>query len=169
MTFTRTAVVLLAGAGLLAACSQPGGNTAASSSAAAASATLATGPDVAINEADLPHPKLGMWVVTSSFNGRPPHVDHNCTKVDQSINLRKNLSRIGQVCSVFTLKRTFLGAYVLDATCGARGVSSTIHDVIHGDFTGGSYTTDTTAHMTLAGRPPMDFTTHSEAKWLGPC
>jgi hypothetical protein len=165
MTFTRTALVLLAATALLAACSQPKSNTAAGSTSAAP----ATGPDITIGEADLPHPKLGMWVVTSSFNGGAPHVDHNCTKVDQGINLRKDLSKIGQVCSVFTLKRTFLGDYVLDATCGAHGMSSTIHDVIHGDFGGGSYTTDTTVHMTMTARPVLDLTTHSEAKWIGPC
>jgi len=168
MTLTRTAILLVAGAGLLAACSQPSSNTATNTAAASSGAPAAaasSGPDTVISQADLPHPKAGLWAVSSSTNGEPAHTTQSCYKGEP---LKMNEHPIPG-CTGLVFKRTFLGDYVMDAACNEQGMSSSMHMVVHGDFLGGSYTTDGTAHIAMSGRPAMDITTHSEAHWLGPC
>jgi hypothetical protein len=168
MTFSRTALMLVAGGALLAACSQPGGNTAANTAAASSGAPAATatsGPDTVITQADLPHPKAGLWAISSSTNGGPAHTSQSCYK-GEPLKMQEH-----QVpgCTGLILKRTFLGDYVMDAACNMHGMASSMHMVVHGDFLGGAYTTDGVAHIAMPGRPAMDITTHSEAHWLGPC
>jgi hypothetical protein len=167
MTLSRTALILLAGAALIAGCSKSGDNTtAAASSASGAPAAAASGPDTVITEADLPHPKAGLWVVSSSTNGGPPHTSQSCYHGEP---FKMNEHPVPG-CTGLVLKRTFLGDYVMDAACGSQGgLSSSMHMVVHGDFTGGNYTTDGTAHIVMPGRPPLDFTSHGEAHWTGPC
>jgi hypothetical protein len=171
MTLSRTALLLAASVALLAACNKTGGNTttaaAAGSSTAAASAAPASGPDTVITQADLPHPKAGLWAITSSTNGGPSHTTQSCYK-GEPLKLEQHPI---PGCTGLILKRTFLGDYVMDAACSSPqgGMSSSMHMVVHGDFLGGSYTTDGTAHITIPGRPALDLTSHSEAHWLGPC
>jgi uncharacterized protein DUF3617 len=166
MTLSRTALLLVAGAGLLAGCSQPASNSATNTAAATSAAAPASGPDTVITQADLPHPKAGLWMVTTSMNGGPAHTLQNCYKGEPL----KMQDHAIPGCTGLVLKRTFLGDYVMDAACSSQqGMSSSMHMVVHGDFLGGSYTTNGTAHIAMPGRPPMDFTTHSEAHWMGPC
>jgi len=171
MTLSRTALVFVAGAGLLAACSQPASNSAtnsaATNTAAASSAAPAptSGPDTVITRADLPHPRAGLWMLTSSTNGGPAHTTQSCYKGEP---LKMEEHPIPG-CTGLILKRTFLGDYVMDAACSGHGVASSMHMVVHGDFLGGSYTTNGTAHIAIPGRPAMDITTHTDAHWMGPC
>jgi hypothetical protein len=164
MTLSRTALVLLAGAALIAGCSQPASNTTAAASGGAPAAA-ASGPDTVIGEADLPHPKAGLWVVSSSTNGGAPQTSQSCYHGEPF----KMSEHQVPGCTGLVLKRTFLGDYVMDADCNEHGVTSAMHMVVHGDWTGGAYTTSGSLHMALPGRPPMDITTHSEAHWTGPC
>ena len=167
MTISRTALVLVAGVALIAGCSKAGGSaqTTASTSGAPAAAP-SSGPDTVITQADLPHPKAGMWVVSSSTNGGPPHTSQSCYHGEP---FKMNEHPVPG-CTGLVLKRTFLGDYVMDAACGSQGgLSSSMHMVVHGDFLGGAYTTDGVAHIAMPGRPAMDITTHSEAHWMGPC
>jgi hypothetical protein len=166
MTFSRSALVLVAGAALLAACSQPAGNTSTTTAASGApAAAAATGPDTVISQADLPHPKAGLWATSSSMNGAPPSIHQTCYKGEP---IKMNEHPIPG-CTGLVLKRTFLGDYVMDAACAMHGMDSSMHVVVHGDFMGGAYTSDGKAHIVMPGRPPMDFTTHTEAHWVGPC
>ena len=168
MTPLRTTLLILAGAAALAACNKSGGNTTttAQTTSGAPAAGATGGPDTVISQADLPHPKAGMWVVTSSSNGAPPHVSHSCYKGEP---LKLNEHPVPG-CTGLVLKRTFLGDYVMDAACSSpQGMSSSMHVVTHGDFTNGAYTSDGTMHMVIPGRPPLDMTSHTEAHWLGPC
>ncbi len=166
MTISRTALVLVAGAALIAGCSKAGGNaqTTASTSGAPAAAP-SSGPDTVITQADLPHPKAGLWVVSSSTNGGPPHTSQSCYHGEP---FKMNEHPVPG-CTGMVLKRTFLGDYVMDANCAEHGFESSMHMVVHGDWTGGAYTTNGAMHMVFPGRPPMDITTHSEAHWMGPC
>ncbi len=166
MTFTRTAILLVAGAALLAACSRPAGNT-QTASGAASGAAAAGGPDTNITANDLPHPKAGMWEVATSVNGRPAETERNCES-GQPINLGKDLEKIRQFCAI-SFKRTFLGDYVVDSTCNMQGIAGSTHMVVHGDFLGGGYTTDSTSSFTFPGRPATVTHLHSEAHWVGPC
>ena len=173
MNLSRTVLLIVAGPALLTACGKSGGGTqtatAASNAAApAAPAAPTSGPDTAITEADLPHPKLGMWEVTTTANGRQDPVEHNCMKQAQHISL-KDLAQVRRYCPGFTYKRTFLGDYVIDADCNTGQMRGVTHMVVHGDFTGGDYTTDSSATFSFAGRPPMTFTRHTVSHWIGPC
>jgi hypothetical protein len=167
MTFSRTALLLLASAGSLAACSQPAGNTTttAAGSSAAPAAAPSSGPDTAITAADLPHPRAGLWAVSTSTNGEPAHTAQSCYHGEP---FKMNEHPVPG-CTGMQLKRTFLGDYVMDASCSEHGIQTVMHMDVHGDFTGGSYTTNGSVHMVLPGRPPMDITSHSEAHWIGPC
>jgi hypothetical protein len=167
MTILRTVLCLVAGAGLLGACSKPAATSqAAAGSAAASSASGASsGPDVTITETDLPHLKPGLWstTVTSSAEGGKPDTSTHC-ETGQTI---KPVS-MGKVCSRFSFKRTFLGAIVIDAACGRNGVTTTMHMDIHGDYNS-AITGDSQVSLTLPGQGTQSFTTHTESHYVGPC
>ena len=166
MTMSRTALILVAaGAALVAGCSKSGGNTTAAASAGAPASAATSGPDTVITSADLPHPKAGVWAVSTSTNGGPAHTSQSCYHGEP---FKMNEHPVPG-CTGMVLKRTFLGDYVMDAQCAEHGIESSMHMVVHGDWTGGSYTTNGSVHMVFPGRPPMDITTHSEAHWMGPC
>ena len=143
MTLSRTALLLVAGAALLAACNKTGGNTtttaAAGSSAAPSAAAPSNGPDTVIAQADLPHPKAGLWAVSSSTNGGAPHTTQSCYK-GEPLKLEQHPI---PGCTGLILKRTFLGDYVMDAACSSPqgGMASSMHMVVHGDFLGGRVNT----------------------------
>lgn len=156
MTPLRMILCLAAGAGLLAACSKP-----ASHQAAAAS----SGPDVAITEADLPRLKAGLWstTISTSAEGARPETNTHC-ETGESIEPQS----LGKTCSHFSLKRTFLGAIVIDATCGAGGVVSTMHMSVHGDYSS-AIVGDSQVSLTVPDQPTRTFTTHTESHDAGPC
>jgi hypothetical protein len=160
VTISRGVLCLLAGAAVLSACSRPTANLAAAGSGAPAASS---GPDVVISEADLPHLKAGQWETTISTDGGQPETSRHC-ETGESVK-PKDLSK---TCSQFVFKRTFMGGIVIDAVCGAGGVSSTMHMSIHGDFTGG-YSGDSQVTLSVPGRPTQTFTTHSESHYIGPC
>jgi hypothetical protein len=152
MTLARTALCLLAGAALLAACSKPGGNQAA-----------ASGPDVVITQADLPKMKPGLWATTVSDDGKPATTSQHCETGEQV-----GMADMSKECSKFVFKRTFLGGIVIDAVCGAGGYSSTMHMTVRGDYNS-AITGDAQITMTLPNHPPTPIATHSEARYVGPC
>ncbi|HEY1752203.1 MAG TPA: hypothetical protein VGG29_13155 [Caulobacteraceae bacterium] len=165
----RRTVVVAAAAGLMmaAACSQGGGsgNTAATNGAGGAgqAAKPASGPDIVISAADMPHVKAGYWARVETTNGQGAQVTHSCES-----GKPVDFGKTPKECSSFALKRTFLGAIVLDGACKSGPVSSTMHVTISGDFDS-HYVTDGAATITMEGRPPTSFATHTEAKYLGPC
>lgn len=163
MTIARSLVCVTVAAGLLAACSKPAGP--AGSAQAAASAAPASGPDTVISENDLPHPKGGEWLLTVSADGSPP-VSHRDCESGERIDVKPK--DMGKNCSQFSLKRTFLGALVMDATCTTGPVSYSFHLNVHGDFNN-NYVTDSTGSVTMQGQPTRSFTSHTEAHYLGPC
>ena len=163
MTIARSLVCAIATAGLLAACSKPAGPS--GSSQAAASAAPASGPDVMISANDLPRPKAGEWVTTMTAQGGAPVTMRHCEK-GEPVDLKSK--EIAKNCSKFTFKRTFLGAYVFDAICGAGPVSMTMHTEVKGDFQGG-YVSDSTGTMAMQGQPTRTISSHSEAHYAGPC
>ena len=152
MTLARTALCLLAGAALLAACSKPGGNQAA-----------ASGPDVVITQADLPKMKPGLWATTVSDDGKPATTSQHCETGEQV-----GMADMSKECSKFVFKRTFLGGIVIDATCGQNGMVSTMHMSVHGDYNA-SITGDSQVSLAMPGQPTRSFTTHTESHYVGPC
>jgi hypothetical protein len=126
------------------------------------SAPAAPAPDRTITAADLPHPKAGYWERTETANGGPPHTSRFCQS-----GAPVKIGDVGKGCSTFTYKRTFLGAVVVDAACGEGPISATLRIAITGDFNS-RYVTDAQMSLTLQGHPTQRFTTHAEARYLGP-
>ncbi len=165
MTYLRTALLLLAGASLLVACGpKGGGNTAASSASEAASAAPSGGADVAIDPAAMPVPRAGLWETTTSVNGGPPKVARHCED-----GKPVDVAKLKQNCSSFTVKKTALGDYVVDASCGDGKTTSVLHATMRGDPLGGSYETDGVTTMSMPGRQPLKNANHTTAKYIGPC
>jgi hypothetical protein len=163
MTISRTLLCLAAGAALLAACSKPATNQAAAGGGSAPAAR--SGPDVTITEADLPHLKAGLWSTTSTTPGDkgPPEASTHC-ETGETIKPQE----LGKHCSQFSIKRTFLGAIVIDASCGQNGVTSTMHMTFKGDFNS-SVSGDSQVSMSMPGQPAHTFATHTESHYVGPC
>lgn len=161
MKSMRLAAVAVIGLMWLAACSKGGGaNTTAAAGGGAAQAP-ASGPDTAIGEGDLPHLKAGYWEIKVTEAGGKTDTMHICDS-GKAPNLKP------KSCSQFAFRRTFLGGIVMDATCGEGGYSSKMHMTAQGDFNS-AYSSDAHMTMTLPGRPPMDVTTHTDARWIGDC
>jgi hypothetical protein len=152
MTMMRTALCLVAGAGLLAACSKPAAPVAASS-----------GPDVIITQADLPKLKPGLWVTSVSENGAAATTSQHC-ETGEAVGM----ADMSKECTKFVFKRSVLGAITIDAACGAGGYSSTMHMQVRGDYNS-AIAGDAQITMILPGRPPTNITTHSESHYVGPC
>jgi len=167
MRVSKMAAVAAIGATLgllvLAGCSKGGGagNTAAAGGAGQAPAS---GPDVAILAADMPHPKAGLWETATTTNGSGPEL-HKFCESGKPVSLPANM---GQGCQSFSFKRTFLGAFVIDAACAEGPVATKVHTTISGDLNT-SYTDDTQASILTQGHPASTFTTHSVSHWIGPC
>ena len=168
----RAALGLTLGLVLLAGCSKGGGaaNTASGAGAGnAAPAAPASGPDVAITAADLPHLKAGYWETTTlttsaTSGGAGPEIHRFCS----SGKPVSPPTQLGRGCSSFSFKRSFLGAIVIDSECAEGPISSTLHMTASGDFNS-TYTTDSQVSLAMQGKPASSFTTHTVSRWVGPC
>jgi len=166
------AVGLGLGLMLLAGCGKSGGaaNTAAGGAAntatagAPGAAAPASGPDVAIQAADMPRLKAGYWESTTTTNGAEAEV-HKICESGKPLSAPPSM---GKGCAALTFKRTFPGGFVIDANCADGPVAMKMHMTASGDFNS-TYTTDSQVSMTMQGKPATNFTTHTVARWLGPC
>jgi len=156
MTPTRWTGLALIAPLAVAACSQNGANATSGGGASG-------GPETTITTADLPHVRAGYWERVDTSNGQPPTTSHFC-----DTGKPIDLSSVTKNCSTFTLKRTFTGALVTDASCVSGPVSSTMHMTISGDFDS-SYTSDGQMTITLQGKPPQNYAMHSVTRYLGAC
>jgi hypothetical protein len=160
MTISRAALAM-AGLCVLAAC---GPNAGGNATAAGGGTTVAAaGPDQVINFSDLPHPKAGLWqTTTDNGDGKPPTTDTKCLSGKMpSVTVPKE-------CSQFTLKRTMLGAYVMDMNCASPDFTLVSHANMTGDFQS-QMSSDMTMTMTMKGQPPQTTKTHEDSKYVGPC
>ena len=71
-------------------------------------------------------------------------------------------------CSQLSMKRTFLGAYVMDMNCVTPQFSMTSHTTVTGDFQS-HVVGDGTMSMSGKGMPARSMKTHTEETWVGPC
>jgi hypothetical protein len=161
--------ISLAFLAMTSACAKHGGaNTAASNtgagSPAAASAPAAPGQPITIPEADLPHPQAGLWQVTTSVNGGPPHVERNCNKGETDIRPPR-MNRAA--CPKLDVARMAGGGYTLDADCAERGVSAKAHVAISGNFHT-TFASDSEITTNFRGRT-MTTRSHTESHYIGPC
>jgi hypothetical protein len=156
--------------GMTAACSKSSGRApeapaAASAGPPAAATPPATpAPPTTVTQADLPRPMPGLWEVTTSTNGRPPHVERNCTKGEKDVK-PPQLDRA--LCPKMNITRTLTGGYDIDAECGAHGITSMAHVAISGDFHT-QYASDSRVTLNFGGRS-VTTTSHTESHYVGPC
>lgn len=160
--------VALAAFALLSACGPKGGGAgkAAGGSPAgetAASSAPTSGPDVAIDMSNMPHQRAGLWKTHSDDGEGKPQDSTSCVS-----GKAPAVPKMPAGCSKFSIKRTFLGAYVMDMNCKTPDMSMVAHAVGTGDFQTHMIGDST---MTMSGRnlPARTIKVHTEATWLGPC
>ena len=162
MQISRTAVTL-AGVCLLAACgSKPDGHAAQSGAVASAGAP-ASGPDQVINFADLPHPKAGLWREVQDDGDGKPTTDTTC------LSGKAPTMKMPKECSQFSIKHTFLGAYVMDMNCATPDFTMVSHANMSGDFQS-KMSSDMTMTMASTAHPVAQTTKmHGDYSYVGPC
>jgi hypothetical protein len=165
MKLIPLAAASLAVVSLLAACAPKGGGnvTAAAPAAGAPAAAPESGPDVQINLADLPRPRAGLWEhIIDNGDGKPDTMK-TCLS-----GKTPTMPKMPPGCSLFSIKRTFLGHIVMDMNCTTPQVTMVMHSEASGDFQN-NMSSDAT--MTMTSKQGGTHTTklHSEAHYLGPC
>jgi hypothetical protein len=166
MKLTPAAAATLATFALLSACSPKGGGAQTSASGAPASggaAAPASGPDVPVGLANMPHQRAGLWKsVLDDGDGKP----------SESTSCRSGkipaVPKMPAGCSQFNIKRTFLGAYVMDMSCSTADYTMVAHAVATGDFQT-HLTGDSTMTMSTKQMGSRTMKMHTEETWLGPC
>ena len=164
MRLLPAATLTLAAFALLAACSPKGGGNAASGgSAASGGGAAASGPDVEVKMSDLPHPRAGLWkIVIDDGDGKPTTLT-TCHSGKQP-----EMPKMPAGCSQFSIKRTFLGTYVMDMNCVTPQFSMTSHATASGDFQS-HVVGDGVMTMSGKGIPAKTIKSHTEETWVGPC
>ena len=155
---TPIAAATIAVLTLLAACGpKAGGNATASGGAPA------TGPDVPISLADLPRQKAGIWQTTlDDGDGKPATMTHCLSgKVPA-------MPKLPPGCSQMSIKRTILGAYVIDMSCTTPEYSMAMHSVVTGDFNS-NVSSDGTMTTSTKQTAPTTSKMHTVAHYVGPC
>jgi hypothetical protein len=148
---------------LVAACGKPGGTAGASAAAPMAGAGPTSGPNTAVTFADLPHPRAGLWQTTTDDGDGHPDTSSACLS-----GAAPTVAKMPAGCDQPSIKRTFTGSIVVDATCKTAQFSMTAHSVSTGDFQS-HVTTESESTMTMAGQPPRTSKLHIDAHWVGPC
>lgn len=162
-----TVSCLFVGAFALAACSKPApkpttpaasGSTPAAGKAAVADEPL--GAEVPIGS--LPAVKAGYWEATITSAGKRAENEHACESG------RRVPITMGEACSKVTLHKSALGAFTLEAQCGAKGMSLHMLMKAKGDFQS-HYTIDNTSTLKMEGQPEQVDTSHREVRYVGAC
>jgi hypothetical protein len=152
----------LATIALLTACGPKAGGASTSVGAPGAGAP-ASGPDVAIGLTDMPRQRAGLWKNVIDDGDGKPDVETSCASGKISA-----LPKMPAGCSQPRLKRTLLGAYVMDLNCATPKYTMVEHAVLTGDFQT-HVSGDMTMTMSINQAPTQTIKTHNDATWLGPC
>ena len=116
-----------------------------------------------LTEADMPHPKAGLWSYESDTAGPKD---------------KQPLCLTGKLLTLFiappscqnTRQKTAAGGYVMDSTCTAGDGSTTkVHAVAAGDFNADFITDFSIGFVAHAGGSGMATHNHTRSKYLGPC
>ena len=164
MKLLPAAAMTLAACTLLTACGQKaGGNAASGGGGSSAAGGAASGPDVDIKMSDLPHPRAGLWKLSMDDGDGKPTTMTTCHsgKVPE-------MPKMPAGCNQFSIKKTFLGAYVMDMDCKTPDFSMSAHSTITGDFQT-HVVGDGVMTMSGKGMPAKTIKTHTEETWVGPC
>ena len=158
------AVALLA---LLAACSPKGGGAGAGASgspASPAAPAAAAGPEVPVDLANMPRQRAGLWKLVIDQGDGKPATSTTCLSGHAPA-----IPKMPAGCGPFTVKRTVMGAYVMDLSCATAAHTMVMHQVASGDFQS-HVSSDST--MTMSGKEGTASRTmkmHNDMTWVGPC
>ena len=158
MKLTPTATAVLTAFALLTACSPKGG-----ASAGGAPAAPASGPDVQSDLSNMPHQRAGLWKSVIDDGDGKPETTTTCMS-----GKAPPVPKTPAGCSQFSIKRTFLGAYVMDINCATADYTMVDHAVLTGDLQS-HVTGDSTMTMSTKQTPTRTIKMHNEATWIGPC
>ena len=148
---------------LVAACGPNADRNKAAGGPATSAAAPTSGPDQVINVSDLPHLKGGLWQMALNNGAGRPATSTSC------LSGKTSAMKMPKECAQFTIKRTFLGAIVMDMSCATPDYTMVMHMEGTGDFQR-SMASDTTMTMTMKGQPaPRVTKTHVDAHYIGPC
>ena len=155
----RAACLIVLSAALVAGCGPKAGG--AGNAAAAPEADAGVGPQ--LTEADMPHPKAGLWSYESQTAG--PEGKQPMCLTGKLLTLF-----IARPSCQNTRQKTAAGGYVMDSACTSDNGSVTkVHAVAAGDFNA-DFTTDVSiGYVAAAGGPGMATENHTRSKYLGPC
>jgi Protein of unknown function (DUF3617) len=164
MKMTTASAVALATLALLGACGPKGGaaNGAAAGGAPGAAAPT-SGPDVQVDPSSMPRQRGGLWKTVLDNGDGKPDTSTNCMSGKVPA-----IPKMPEGCKQLSVKRTFLGAYVMDMSCATPAYSAVMHAVVSGDFQT-HMTGDSTMTMTMSQQPPRVMKMHTDATWVGPC
>jgi len=156
-------VMAIAGLCLVTACGPKGGGVAAGGGTGASKGAPASGPDRILNVSDLPRLKAGQWKQTlDDGDGKP-------TSITSCLSGKMPAMKMPKDCAKFTIKRTFLGAIVMDMNCGTPQFTMISHAVATGDFHN-NMTSDMTMTITQPGAAaPRVTKMHVDAHYVGAC
>jgi hypothetical protein len=135
-----------------------------------ASCLLASLPAPAVDAAELPVRKAGLWEMKIVKTGAVPEMTmQHCTDEATDKQMSTAFSPMSkEICSKNEVQQTATG-YATDSVCSVAGISMTSHSDITGDFNS-AYTIKSTSHREGGSAGvPRDPTTTIEAKWLGAC
>jgi hypothetical protein len=163
MKLTSATVAAVAAFTLLAACSPKGGSGSTSASGAAAAGAAASGPDVQIDPSNMPRQRAGLWKTVLDDGDGKPDVTTTCMSGNTPA-----VPKMPDGCKQFTLKKTFLGAYVMDMSCTTADYSMTAHAVVTGDVQT-HLTGDSIMTMSIKQQPTKTIKMHTDATWIGAC
>ena len=162
MKLTPASTTALAAFALLAACG-PKGGSGSTASGAAATGAAASGPEVPVDLANMPHQRAGLWKTVLDDGDGKPDVSTNCMSGNAPA-----VPKMADGCAKFTLKKTFLGAYVMDMSCTTPEYAMTAHAVVTGDMQS-HLVGDTTMTMSAKDQPVRTVKMHTDATWIGAC
>ncbi len=162
MKLTTASAVALATLALLGACGPSGGSSTAAN-VAAGGAAPASGPDVQVDISSMPRQRGGLWKTVLDNGDGKPDTSTSCMS-----GKAPAIPKMPAGCSQASLKRTFLGAYVMDMSCSTPAYTAVMHATVSGDFQT-HMTGDSTMTMTMAQQPPRTIKMHTDATWVGPC
>ena len=163
MKSTPAAVAAIAALALLTACGPKGGAGQTTASGGPAAGAPASGPDVEIAPADMPHQRAGLWKTVLDDGDGHPDTETTCLS-----GKAPAIPKMPAGCTQFSLKRTFLGAYVMDMSCTTADFSMTAHATVTGDLQS-HMVGDSVMTMTTKTTPAKTIKMHTEATYLGPC
>jgi len=126
---------------------------------AAGSLGLVAGCAKPLTEAEMPHPRAGLWTRVTVENGQ--------TDKGQVCMAGKPFHVLGPACPGTTFRKTSDGAFETENRCVQNGPVSDIKDRYTGDFQS-SYLEDSTGTLDQPGKPPFATESRNTFTYIGP-